>query len=443
MFNPSADRNKPGYRTYMHMKILCISSLMALTCLLAAQSGSTNDAALLDSFVRAKGYNSTIVFSSDNIKQFWIDKSVVSLDNSIRIILNEDGNSSYPESVPMKIQLANVNAAQDCRIDIISNTKDLAFSVLDSKLNRIALSAKEDDFIQYSVSSASFHMDKTQNLSFYLKFRSGSTSDQLDICRIILSFSDNRDFMASPGKIVFSKDNIETKYTVSWNEDNSFSLTGRYSSVLSQKRILLSENTVVNGSVKIKNIGNVAARVYLAYAPYTKEGVRIDSRNNRYKGESNIVRIVEAKKNSNKVIVDSYPKWEKNCVLVLNVKEDFSDFPNSTFVGGVINNIEETDNGQSIITLEKPISEEIRNGTPVRIQAREGANCLYPAYKTIEPGEEVVFQTQTKMDSSFQEYSPKAFCKGTYYICPLIMSNSMDPQSNNTVLISDCTISFE
>ena len=199
----------------------------------------------------------------------------------------------------------------------------------------------------------------------------------------------------------------------------------------------------MNGSVKINNIGNVATRVYLAYAPYTKEGVRIDSRNNRYKGESNIVRIVEAKKNSNKVIVDSYPKWEKNCVLVLNVKEDFSDFPNSTFVGGVIEKIDETDNGQSIITLSKPISDGIKKGTPVRIQARAGADCIYPAYKTIEPGEEVVFQTQIKMDNSFREYSPKAFCKGTYYISPLIISNSMDPQSNNTVLITDCTISFE
>ena len=85
------------------------------------------DDVLLDEYIASKG-SGIISFDASNIKQFWIDNSVVSRNSSFEIILKSTNNQSF-ESVPLKIQLANVNEAMDCTIEVIADTEEYFFSV--------------------------------------------------------------------------------------------------------------------------------------------------------------------------------------------------------------------------------------------------------------------------------------------------------------------------
>ena len=421
-------------------KTIAIFSSLMLMLFANAQTDTkkqADDSTLLDSYVQSRGYGSTISFSPSNIKQFWVDKSVVSQDDLIRISLNKTADNW--ESVPLRIQLANVDASLDCKVEIVSKEKALDFSVLNGDLKPIGTSSDQSSFVQYNIISSTFSLEKTQDSTFYLKFI--SKNGLLEIKRIILSFSNNEQFVISPGKIAFFEDNIEKISGVVSQEGNSFLATGDYTRFLSPKRIMLSNNTI-NNSITVKNTGDVPTRVYIGYAPYTKDGKNINCTNNLYKGENVILKIVSCEKNSMKIVVDSYPQWEKNCVLVINAKEDFSDFPNFSFVGGKIVNVEKMDNGQSIITFDKAITQTIKPGTSARIQAPVGATYIYTKSQVLQPGEEVTLQSQIKQDNTLKLYGGLTFCAQTYYVRPIFLSFSVNPKEKNTVLVSDYSISY-
>ena len=126
-----------------------------------AQNTDLNDSNLIDSFIKAKGYNHPIVFDDSNIKQYWIDNFVISQNGLIKILKNSPGQSKvFPL---LKIQLANVNETQDCKIEMITETPDVAFyiysvSAYSSQMKRISSSVQDDDFIKYRVFSSSFHL---------------------------------------------------------------------------------------------------------------------------------------------------------------------------------------------------------------------------------------------------------------------------------------------
>ncbi len=133
----------------------------------AHAQGATNDLDLIDSFIKAKGYTQPIVFDKSNIKQFWIDKSVIS-QKDFFTIFNTPGYLT--DESPLKIQLVTVNEAQDCKIEMITETSDVAFSIFDSNNKSISSSQKDDDFINYHVFSSVFHLEDTQNTAFCVKF---------------------------------------------------------------------------------------------------------------------------------------------------------------------------------------------------------------------------------------------------------------------------------
>lgn len=424
-------------------KTIAILSSLMMTLFAYAQTGTNNqadDSKLLDSYIQSKGYGSTISFLPSNIKQFWVDKSVLSHDNCIKISLNKTAAGNW-ESVPLRIQLANVDASLDCKVEIVSKEKDIAFSVLNDDLKTIGTSSDQPPFVQYNIYSSTFSLEKTQDSSFYLKFISKKAKALLEIKRIILSFSNNEQFVVSPGRIAFFENTIEVREGVVSQEGNSFQATGYYTSFQSTKRIILSNNTI-NNSITVKNTGNTPTRIYIGYAPYTKDGKNINCTNNLYKGENNILKIVSCENNSKKIVVDSYPKWEKNCVLVLNAKEDFSDFPNFSFIGGTIVNVEKMENGQSTITFDKAITQTIEPGTSVRIQAPKGSTYIYTKSQVLQPGEEAVLQSQIKQDNTLKLYGGLTFCAETYYVRPIFMSFSVDRTKKNTVLVSDYSISY-
>ena len=408
-------------------------------------STKNSDEQLINQYIDAKGPG-IISFDASNIKQFWIDNSVIGRTGKIDISLKR--NNNVFESVPLKIQLANVYAFQDCKVEVISETPDFSFAVLSNNSKILSNSSKEQDFLNYSIASSVFHLDDTNNLSFSLRF-SSPKNDVLSIKRIVLSFLYNSNYLSSPGVLKVSPGNISlellaypgtSNVKISPIDDSSFTAEGESFEISNKHRIVLSSNPV-KYTLKIKNIGDVPTTIYIGYAPFTKEGMRINMKNNLYKGNK-ILKVVQSESNSNQVIVDSYPEWTKDCSLALNAKEDLSDFPNFSLADGKIVEVKKLDNGGAEVTLDKPLKNAIESGTQVRIQSTDGSTYLYMNKQTIPPGEEVFFSSTVAKDDSIFEYTTKAFGRGTYYVIPLIKCYSPGSKDIHTIQISDYEISY-
>lgn len=426
------------------IKKLALLSSLVLSLVANAQLKEQNDdSKLLDSFIQSKGYGSTITFSPSNIKQFWIEKTVISQDNLIKVFLDIN-KKSIIESSPFKIQLANVNETQDCRVDVISNT-ELKFSVLDNALKVISTSSAENNFIDYNIASASFHLENTKGLSFYLQF-SSTFSKELDIQRIILSFSPNKDtsFLASPGSMTITDSDIGTTGGIidikKTDSEKSFVLSCKRTGIQGKKKILVPAKPLSN-SVVIRNVGDKATQIYFGFIPYTKDGKEINNSSNVYK-TNKIMKIVSAEKNSNTIVVDSEPEWEKGCYLALNAKEDLSDFPNVTLVDGRIQSVIKKDENHFEIVFDKTNKKEISVGIPVRVQAPHGATYIYTNIKRLLPGEEVKLSSEIKKDDTCTEFRADRFCRGTYYVVPVLLSHSVDKTEENSIQITDFTVDF-
>lgn len=398
------------------------------------------DAKLIDDYINSKGYSSVISFDASNIKQFWIDKSVVSKNNSIYIALNSQ-NIALFGSVPLKIQLANVNWRQDCRIDVITDSQDINFSVLNDKSRVLCESSTEQDFIQHHVLSSTFHIEDTQYYDFYLKFTSKS-STQVLIKRIILSFSENPNgkYLVSPGVLNLARDNSYVTFRGHFAEEG-FKVIGTNSQIHSSKNIIISNNKI-STSVKVKNTGDAEIRVYVGFSVFTKEKKRIDVNNYPYNGLNQILTVIASEKGSDKVIVDSLPQWTKNCLLALNAKDDLSDLPNFSFVNGRISKITQLPDGHAEITMDEALKEKIETGMRVRVHGGIGTGLLYTTRGTLQPGEEKVFNSSVQKDDNAVCLSSDVLAKGTYYVEPVLLSYSVDSNKENTVIISDYTISY-
>ena len=404
-----------------------------------------SDEKLINQYIDAKGED-VITFDPSNIKQFWIEHSIVGKTDRFEINLKRNGTAF--ESTLHKIQLANVYAFQDCKVEVISETPDFGFSVLNSKSKVLSTSSKEPDFLNYSIASSVFHLEDTKALSFSLRFTS-QKSTALSIKRIIISFSNNSNYLSSPGVLKVSPDNISLEglafgeksiEKITPVSDSSFVVTGKWFEFNSKKRIILSSRPV-KYTLKIKNIGDEPTAVYVGYAPYTENGERINMRNNLYKSHK-IMKVLNSEVNSNKIIVDSYPEWTNGCSLALNAKEDLSDFPNFSLEEGNIIDVKKISDDQTEITFDKPLKKAIEKETLVRIQAPNGYTYLYMNIKTLQPGEEVTWSSTVAKDNSFLEYSTKAFCRGTCYVVPLVLSHSVNSKNTNTIQISDYEISY-
>lgn len=402
-------------------------------------SNSRDDADLVDQYIKALGYNETIVFDASNIKQFWVDRSVASKDGLINIILKTSGTESW-KSIPLKIQLANVLWTQDCIVDVITDKPDLSFSVTNSKSKLLSTSSVNDDFIQYHVYSSSFHMEDLPDYSFNLVF-GAKDSYSLSIKKIILSFKDNKDatFLSSPGTLVVTDKDVSAK-AVPADDGKVFSVTGKNSGIFVKKNIILS-NTPLNMSIKIKNVGQVPTAIRVGYIPYTKDQTRLDLNNYPYKNINAPLTVVSAEIDSNKIIVDSFPQWEKNCCIALHANDDLSDIPNTDLVDGKITDVKQIADGKVEITIDKPLKQTIKNGDRIRITG-VGGTYFYLTVKVLQPGEEETFSASVLKDDNYLQFSGKSFSRGVYYVRPLILSYSSSSGEENTILISDFSISY-
>ena len=439
IYNSFSQKDKRCFSFGFIRKTMLLSLLLFFACIASAQlrADATDDSKLIDDFIRSKGYGSTIVFDASNIKQFWIDHSVFGKNELINILLTGTNGRSY-DSVPLKIQLANVNFWQDCSVDVISKEDDLKFNVYGNNSDVIATSTNQEKFVQYNIYSTTFHLDETDGFGFSLKFSSNS-KDSLSIKKIILHFSDNKlsPYWNISNTLKMTRDTVSITGTVSENKEQ-LEITGKGNKVLSKNEIVVNDSTILT-TVRIKNTGNIPTNIYIGYKVLSKEKVRLDSRNYPLNNINKILTVISSEEGSDKIIVDSVTKWGKNCYLAINAKDDLSDIPNNTFVNGKIVEVKELSNGQAEITMDKPLEKALEKGTKVRSHGVSGSE-LYTNRKELQPGEEKVFFSTIKRDDSFLQYSPKAFSRGVYSVVPLIYSISS--KEDNTVQISDYTIMY-
>ena len=398
---------------------------------------NSSDESLLDQYVSSKGKD-IIVFDAKNIKQFWVDKTVVSRGNSFEIDTNN------LKSVPLPVQLINISKVQDCSIEIITDTQDAGFSVINSKNKTLAQSTFQDDYINYRIISATFHLEDAPNFCFNLVFNS-KTDQSIVVKKIVFSFSRNKNssFLDLPGTLIPDQNlfSLSGVGGTEWSDKKDLVVTGYKSLLTSKKNILVSDRPITTTGT-VKNTGDKPTHVSVGYGLYTSDGQKIHSRNIPYKNINKVLKVISSKENSNTITVDSYSDWRNGCYLVLNAKEDLSDFPNFSIVEEKIVDVKKLENGQAEITFEKPLKTPIKEGTSVRIHSPHGGTYLYICSKILQPGEEVSFDHSMKKDDSFLDYSPEAICKGTYYIVPVILSYSVNADDKNTISISNYKIGY-
>ena len=402
-------------------------------------SASEIDKDLLNQFIAAKGGN-TIVFKASNIKQFWIEPSVLAKEDSIQISLGTTLNYSHTfQSTPLKIQLANVVPTQDCTIEVITETPDLTYSVLNTKNKIISKSEQTDTFIQDSIISSKFHLYDTNDFAFYLNFYSDK-SEIIKIKAIVLSFSNNQSFFSFPTNNINPDNARIIANSITPQNDGSYSLVGKKIIVVSNEKIDVRDKPFYQ-SVRLSNKGTGASTVYLGYSLYNKEGINLDDRNYPYKN-NDVMTVISAKKGDSKIIVkDNNSKWIKGCSLAVNAKEDKSDLPNTTFVDGKLVECKTLDDGTSEITLDTPLASDLSKGTKLRIHGITGSN-LYGIITSLRSGEESVLTTIVKKDQNQFCINPTLFPVGVDYVTPLLIVIPSDSKVDGTIKVKDFAVAY-
>lgn len=420
---------------------MCFATMYCLTSN-AQDKNMHEDTDLLRKYIDTK--IDKIVFDSTNIKQYWIDNTVTANNNLITILTDNER-----QSIPLKIQFANVNEAQDCTIDVITEEPTFSFSVLNTQMKIISESPQTNAFLNYQILSKTVHLENTKDLSIILRFESKSNS-VVKINKIVVSFSDNKNslYKQSPGKIVFDKNNTLVTYAVK-EEVSDFVVKGKRTQVYSNNYFFTNNNTLKIHAI-IKNIGNCPCKVFVGYLPYLQNEIIIDPGNFPYKENTPVLNVISINKSDKTIIVDKYPEWEQGCLIAYDVESDLSDVPNTNLLSGVVVNITKTGDENTSILLNKEIDECISTGSKIRIHGLSGRK-IYPNITILQPNEEKVFDSETQIDKNLLQFNDKAIPRGVYCVKPLIFSftadpgsktYSLNPQFDNIIHIKEFSLSY-
>ena len=434
-----------GIKRHHELGTKCILiPLLLLTCQLfvLAQNTDINDKKLLQQYIQSYG-KEIIMFDASNIKQYWIDKNVVARKENFMIILNSTQLYSY-QSMPQKIQLANVNEGQDCKIEILSETPDIEFSVLDSKGNVLSSSSKQEDFINLKKTTSTFHIENTPDLAFSLVF-SSARNPEITIKTILLSFSKNLNgtYLYPPGVLKINMDNVRASSStkLTHNDSTSFTLAGKNPSITGVKFVYAYDNSL-SSSATIKNTGNTPVKVTLCFSSHNKKHERLNIASYPYKNTKEILKVVHSESNSNSIIIDSFPTvWAKSCYLAINAKEDMADIPNTNILEGRVSDIKTNDNNQVEILLSKPLSKPIEEGETLRLHA-VGMSNIYCITKMLQPGEEDLLTGSFQKDETFISSNSESFAKDVYYVKPMILVETLEKDKESRIMVSNFTVSF-
>ena len=423
-------------------KASIIVSLMTFSLMSQAQIDSkiqNDDSNLLEQYIQSQGYTNSIKFDASNIKQFWVDKSVRSQNNAVKLILHSSKNMKF-ESIPLRILFKNINASLSCRIDVFLKETGISFSVSNANNKVLATSSSANDFLSYKALSSTVRFEDIDNSSFFLKFQSADTSE-ITIDAIVFSFSENKDYLHSPGALLLDTANTTCMPATSNGSDGkSIFPTGEITSVESNKKIIVSDNQL-SAKVKVKNIGKNAAKVYLGYIVYSKDAMKLNSRNYPYKKDSPVLKVVSVDEINNKIVVDQYGDWTRGCFIAMNAQEDNADVPNTTLLDSRIDNVTKLENGYSEITLISTPKKKLKKDDMIRIHGSSSSN-LYVGSKTLQPGEEAVLSSTIQKEDDYLQFAPESLSKGVFYAAPFIRSKSLEQNAEHTIAFEDFVVSF-
>ena len=421
-----------------HLRFCTLLFLLFAGVNLPAQNVATADDDMINQYYNAQNDIAHIVFSASDIKQYWVDNSVLSKDNLIYIFGQNNGQNW--QSVPLSIQLKNVDESLDCTISAWSDNKDFSFAVSNSKAKKLSKSSATEDFVQYHIVSSTFHLADTKDNLFKLQFESDS-SDTITIKKIVLSFSKNKDgaYLSSPDTLYITKDIVTPSAEVQL-DDNEFAASGKKILLTSNKNIIVPYGAV-KSSVTIHNIGETATKVSVGYALFSKGGQKLGPRNYLYNLNCNVLTVVSSEVESDKIIVAGTSDWAKKCQIATNVKEDLSDIPNTNFLEGKVANVKKLEDGKLEITLDKPLKQALNTGEKIRIHGIAGT-YLFPEVKTIQPGAEESFVSTISREVLNKSFNSKSIPYGVYYMKPIIQSNSVKADEVNTIQVIDYSVFF-
>jgi len=144
-----------------------------------------------------------------------------------------------------------------------------------------------------------------------------------------------------------------------------------------KKKIKVDPAVKYKVSVKVKQLGEVPALVYLGFIPYDAKGrvIGLQHGSNNTKGSFTTLAAAAAK-GAKSLSVKDASKWEKGSYyfVAFNAKEDMSDMPNFD-LAGTITKIEKTGDVYTI-TFAKALKKAYPAGTMVR-QHRAGGTYVY------------------------------------------------------------------
>ena len=220
--------------------------------------------------------------------------------------------------------------------------------------------------------------------------------------------------------------------------DKHLFLVGKHSQIISKNKILLS-NSLLTIHASIKNESKVPTTVYIGYAVYSKNKIKLDNRNFPYNNHNTLLKVISHNASNCSLVVDGIPQWVPGCYLAFNAQKDLSDVPN--FCLAKINTIKKLSNGQSEITYTPSPSTKKHISDYVRVHGVPGS-FLYTNIRVLQPGELFNFSSQIRKDDNFYQYNSKAFSRGSYYVSPIVLSHSSDPSFTNTISILKFDISF-
>lgn len=425
-------------KTYAVLFTLLFSTVLAAQKMTDQKLNPTNgENDLINKYVQTKG-NMIISFDASNIKQFWIDKSVIAEKDSFVISLTKNKTNSY-KSKPLKIQLANVDASYECNVFVLTQTDNVNFSITDTNLNPVSFKNKMDSFIDYHELSSSFRLIEIKDNTFNFSFT--SSVQDIEVKAIVLSFSQKNKYPSHPGYLVMNLDTVQTDAKlIPHDNQQSYSVNGTNPLLISKEKIYVTDNTVYS-TITIKNTGDKQFNAFFGYEPYTEDEERIDNRAIPYKNENHIVKVLSTSETKDKLIVDSYPEWEEKCTLALNATPNLADFPNCSLLESTILKINKLEDNKAEIILNKPLKNDVPAGTALRVQSPYGYSRIWTTSKRLGPGESTILISKIKKDDTFLNFSSKAFCKGTHYVLPVIFLHSPENEVSSAE-IDSCMVSF-
>ena len=157
-------------------------------------------------------------------------------------------------------------------------------------------------------------------------------------------------------------------------ENDSFSIKGN-KTLYSKATLKLdpAKKYKLSGEFRLEE-GAASGLIYFGYVPYDKKGKMIPPSAVNVTLKSDTVVAKAAKKGDKMIVVKDASKWNMKTpygVVAFNTREDRSDLPNSDVAGVAKNGINRNGDVWEI-TLNKPLTKDIAEGTNVRQQVSGG-----------------------------------------------------------------------